>query len=110
MRALFVALLAVLVLALVGWIKFHNTPDQSSIIIDKNAIKQDTEGAVERGNEFLNNARHAVGSDTPDLTVAPQAVPPSETSPQPTNGLSPNSAPSVRPEKPTREANNTTVR
>ena len=110
MRALFVVVVAVLILALVGWIKFHNSPDQSSIIIDKNAIKQDTEGAVERGNEFLNNARHAVGSNTPNSTVAPQAAPPSEPSPQPTKGVTPNTVPPVHPEQQEGEPSSTTVR
>src|SRR5262245_16766162 len=110
MRALLVVVIAVLVLALVGWIKFHNSPDQSSIVIDKNAIKQDTEGAVERGNEFLNSARHAVEPDTPNSTVAPQPVPPSESSAPAINGVTPNSAPPVRVEQPVGQPSSTAVR
>jgi hypothetical protein len=80
MRALLILIVVVLLLALVGWIKFSNTPHESTITIDKEAVKQDTDQMVERGNELIDETRQAVGTGGEGT---PQPVPPSDST-QPT--------------------------
>jgi hypothetical protein len=75
MRGILILVVIVVLLAFVGWIKFSNTPQQSTITIDKEAVKEDTNRMVERGNEFVDQTRHAVGTER-GATFQP--VPPSD--------------------------------
>lgn len=75
MRVLLV-LVVILLMAFAGWIRFSNSPQESTISIDKETIKQDTESVVDR-------ARQAVGGNASEPT-APQPVAPVEEANQPT--------------------------
>jgi hypothetical protein len=75
MRGILILVVIVVLLAFVGWIKFSNTPQQSTITIDKEAVKEDTNRMVERGNEFVDQTRHAVGTER---GATSQPVPPSD--------------------------------
>jgi hypothetical protein len=107
MRVLLVLAVAVLLLVLVGWIKFNNTPQQSTISIEKETIKQDTDRIVERGNEFLDDTRRAAGTEAPPDTP-PQPARPVETSPSSTD-VTPAAPPAER-EQPASAPPTTTVR
>jgi hypothetical protein len=107
MRAILILAVVVLLMVLVGWIRFSNSPQQSTISIEKETIKHDTDRMVERGNEFLDDTRRAAGTET-QATTEPQPVPPVELSPLPTD-VTP--APiSVEREQPAAAPPSTTVR
>jgi hypothetical protein len=107
MRAILILAVVVLLLVLVGWIRFNNTPQQSTISIEKEVIKQDTDRMVERGNEFLDDTGRAAGTETAP-TTAPQPAPPVEPSPPPTD-VTPAPLP-VEPEQPAAAPPTSTVR
>lgn len=60
MRFLILLAAAVLLLALVGWITFSNSPGRSSINLETNQIKEDARDMTESGAEMLENARKAM--------------------------------------------------
>lgn len=105
MRAILVLIVVILLLALVGWIRFIDTPQQSTISIEKETIKQDTGRMVERGNEFVNQTRRAVGTET-----APAATPPSVVEQSPPTSEGTPIAPPVQTEQPAAVPPTTTVR
>jgi hypothetical protein len=87
MRVILILAVVVLLMALVGWIKFSNTPQQSTISIEKETIKQDTDRVVERGNEFLEDTRRATGTEaaptTPTQPAPVEPAPPTDVAPAP---------------------------
>lgn len=93
MRALLVLAAVILLLSLVGWIKFRDSPQRSTITIEKEAIKEDTEGMVERGNEFLEGTRHAIGSDAAAPDAARQPGTTGEAPPPTTEAVPPRTVP-----------------
>ena len=78
MRALLVLAVILLLLFVVGWITVGDSPDRSTINLEKQEIREDTAGMVEQGNEFLDKAREAVTSDAATLDAAPAPVDPSD--------------------------------
>jgi hypothetical protein len=73
MRTILILALAVLLLALVGWVSFHIGSDRSSINLETGEIKRDTQEAVESGSELLKEASDAVNSrSTTPSPPAPQ--------------------------------------
>jgi hypothetical protein len=99
-RVLLILIVVVLLLALVGWIKFGNTPQQSTISIEKETIKQDAEKMVERGNVFVEDARQAVGTEAgeSDGAVGDKTSPPTSAAP-PTEPAEPNAQPPAAPNR-----------
>lgn len=112
MRVVLALAAAVLLLMLVGWIKFQNTPERSTITIEKGAIRADTEGMVHKGHEFIDEAREAVGVDrrvsSPAAESEPPAAPPLD-SPEPT-AVAPHAPPQVGVERPARQPEETIIR
>lgn len=53
MRALIAIAIVVLILALVGWISFSFSDGRSSINLETEEIKQDTQKALESGSDLL---------------------------------------------------------
>ena len=53
MRAIILLAAIVLILALVGWITFSKSPGRSSINIETQQIRQDTDRALESGSRLL---------------------------------------------------------
>jgi Flp pilus assembly protein TadB len=70
MRALIFLAVVVLILAFAGWISFSKSAGRSSINIETQQIKQDTDRAVESGSNLLRKAGEAV-----DQTNEPQTAP-----------------------------------
>jgi hypothetical protein len=79
MRAIIFVVAVLLIMALVGWISFSSGPSRSSINIETQEIKQDTEKVMHSGAELLKDAGEAVeGKDDrvdPESTVIPTTTP-----------------------------------
>jgi hypothetical protein len=60
MRGLIFLVAVIILLALVGWISFSSDPNRSSINLETQEIKQDTQRAVETGKELLDDAKKSV--------------------------------------------------
>ena len=65
MRFVIILAAAVLILALVGWVTFSSGPGRSSINLETDEIKQDTQGAMESGAKMLDDAERAIDPDSP---------------------------------------------
>ena len=74
MRALLFLVAVVLILAFAGWISFSKSSDRSSINLETQQIKQDTDRALESGSNLLREAGDAV-----DRADEPQPSPPATT-------------------------------
>lgn len=72
MRALIVLIAVVLLFALIGWISISRGPDRSSINIETNQIRTDTDRVMKSGAELL----HKAGDK-----VEREAAPPQEQAP-----------------------------
>lgn len=59
-KALLIVVIIVAAMALLGWLTFSNSSSQSTIVIDKNKVQQDTGKAVERVQEFTEDVRESV--------------------------------------------------
>jgi type IV secretory pathway VirB10-like protein len=105
MRVILILAVVVLLMALVGWIKFSNTPQQSTISIEKETIKQDTDRVVERGNEFLEDTRRATGTEAAPTTPTQ----PAPVEPAPSTNVAP-VPPPVEREQPATAPPTSTVR
>jgi hypothetical protein len=70
MRALIFLIAVVLLLALAGWISFSKSPGRSSINLETQQIKQDTDRALQSGSNLLNEA-----GDAAESRSQPQPVP-----------------------------------
>jgi hypothetical protein len=64
MRALIFFVAIVLILALAGWISFSKSPGRSSINLETQQIKQDTDRALQSGSNLLKEAGDAVDHST----------------------------------------------
>jgi hypothetical protein len=60
MRALLFLAVIVLVLALVGWIKFFKDQDRAGVSVETEKVRQDTKQAMEAGADLLKDAGQAV--------------------------------------------------
>lgn len=60
MRALILLVVVILILAVVGWISFSKSQDRSSINLETQQIRQDTDRALESGSNLLREAGDAV--------------------------------------------------
>ena len=64
MRVLIILIAVVVLLAFVGWISFSRGPDRSSINVESQEIKEDTQEMLEAGNRAIDRARESIdGSD-----------------------------------------------
>lgn len=77
MRALIFLAVVVVILAFAGWISFSKSAGRSSINIETQQIKQDTDRAVESGSNLLRRAGEAVDqTNEPHTSPAPPTPPP----------------------------------
>jgi cytoskeletal protein RodZ len=76
-RVLLILVVIVALMALVGWIKFRNSPQESTITIEKETIQQDAKKIVDRGNEFVEDARKSIGIDEAETNGKVAESPPS---------------------------------
>jgi hypothetical protein len=71
MRALIFLVAIVLILALVGWISFSKSAGRTSINLETQQIKQDTDRALESGSTLLRKAGDAVDHANDPQTAGP---------------------------------------
>lgn len=74
MRAILLLAAVVLVLAFAGWISFSKSSDRSSINLETQQIKQDTDRALESGSALLREAGAAAdraNASEPQPATAP---------------------------------------
>ncbi|HSG70594.1 MAG TPA: hypothetical protein VLA12_09280 [Planctomycetaceae bacterium] len=57
MKVLLIIAVIVLGLAFVGWLKYSDSEAKTTITIDKQEVKKDTEAAVEKSKEVLNDVQ-----------------------------------------------------
>jgi hypothetical protein len=76
MRALILLLAVVLLLALFGWISFSRAPGHSSVNIETERIRADTNKAVQSGADLLHQASDKLKTETAPQTE--QAPPPQQ--------------------------------
>jgi len=62
MRALVVLIAIVVLFAIIGWISFSFGPGRSSINLETEKVRQDTQEVLESGSEVLQDAGQAVDS------------------------------------------------
>ena len=65
MRGLIVLALVILLLVFVGWITFDRQPGRSSINLETEEIKEDTQEALDSGARLLENTGDAMDSEQP---------------------------------------------
>ena len=63
MRTLLIIAGLILLMALVGWISFGSGPTRSSINIETQEIKEDTQSALESAEEIIDSGADALSSD-----------------------------------------------
>lgn len=51
LRTILVISIVVILMAFFGWLKFSDSNDQATIILDKQEVKEDTKKAVEKAKE-----------------------------------------------------------
>lgn len=76
MRTLVLLAAVVLLLALLGWITFSSGPGRSSINLETNEIRNDTQKAVEAGAGLLDDAGKAMGQ--PDISAESESHQPTD--------------------------------
>lgn len=85
MKALLITVIAVLVLALIGWIGFSDSESTSVIEIDKQEIKQDTQEATrelqQAGERAVEATREAAVDAERDLDELDEEAPPPQAAP-----------------------------
>jgi hypothetical protein len=64
MRAIALLIVAVVILALVGWITFNVSSDRAGVNIETEKVEQDTESLIEAGRELVNDAGEALEDAT----------------------------------------------
>jgi hypothetical protein len=57
MKVLLIIAVIVLVMAFVGWLKFSDSGAKTTITLDKQELKTDTENAVEKSKEVLKGVK-----------------------------------------------------
>lgn len=76
MRALIILAAVVLLMALIGWVTFSRGPGESSINLETDQIKSDTQEAMESGAKMLDEAEDAITRPEADEeTSEPPAEP-----------------------------------
>jgi hypothetical protein len=83
MRALIFLAAIVLILALVGWITFSKSPGRSSINIETQQIRQDTDRALESGSKLLRKASDKIENAHEPQTSTSQPATPAKPTPAP---------------------------
>ena len=78
MRTLIVLAAVVLLLALLGWVTFSRDPGRSSINLETDEIKQDTQGVMESGAKLLDDAERAIDPAESPTNVPVEPVEPVE--------------------------------
>ena len=78
MRAIIILALIVLLMGLAGWLTFGSAPGKTSITIETDEIRRDTEDALEKTEEVIKSGARAISND--DNTVQEQPVAPSTAS------------------------------
>jgi hypothetical protein len=66
MRALLMAVIAIVLLSLVGWITFNVASDRASVNIETDKIEADMEDMKNAGEELLDNTSRAIDRATTD--------------------------------------------
>jgi hypothetical protein len=74
MRTLILIVAIVFLMALVGWVTFGVGPDRSSINLETDEIRQDTQQALESGAQVLRNAGKAVDQKDAEAETANRAA------------------------------------
>jgi hypothetical protein len=64
MRTLIIIAICILLLALVGWITFSGDGSRSSINLETNEIRDDTQQVIESGADLLRDAGTAIDPDS----------------------------------------------
>jgi hypothetical protein len=78
MRVLLLLIAVVAILALVGWITFSSEPGRSSVNIETQEIREDTEGVMKSGSDLLHKAGDEIDPNlapTNDSPETPTAAP-----------------------------------
>jgi hypothetical protein len=78
MRAIIILAVIVLLMGLVGWITFSDTPGRSSINIETDKIERDAENAAESTGEMLESGARVLTGDK-ELDEEPINTEPSPT-------------------------------
>lgn len=95
MRGIIILVLAVLILVVVGWIRFDRQSSRSSIHLETQEIKEDTQKAIDQGAELLQETGDAIESTHPSTTESPESSPGEAT--DPAGSTEPTAAPPVNP-------------
>jgi hypothetical protein len=62
-RGLILISAVILLLAIVGWVSFSSGPGRSSINLETDEIRHDTQEVLQTGSEALRDAEQAVASE-----------------------------------------------
>jgi cytoskeletal protein RodZ len=95
MRGIIILVLAILILVVVGWIRFDRQPDRSSIHLETQEIKEDTQKAIDQGADLLKETGEAIEPTQPSTTASPEDSPADPT--DPAVATEPTVAPPVNP-------------
>jgi hypothetical protein len=95
MRGIIVLVLAILILVVIGWIRFDRQPDRSSIHLETQEIREDTQKAIDQGADLLQETGEAIESTQPPTTASPEN--PSAEPTDPAVSTEPTAAPPVNP-------------
>jgi hypothetical protein len=81
MRGLLVVIGLILILALIGWVKFSKGPDRATMSIESGQIREDTKKAMQSGSELLHRAGDKVQAEAsrPSEPAADQPATTTET-------------------------------
>jgi hypothetical protein len=81
MRGLLVVIGLIVILALIGWVKFSKGPDRATMTIESGQIREDTKKAVQTGADLLHRAGDKVQAEVnrPSEPVAEQPKTTTET-------------------------------
>jgi hypothetical protein len=74
MRALILIVALVLVLALVGWVTFSRDDGRTSINLETQEIRQDTQDILDRGSEALKQAGDAAAPEDPAKALRDETI------------------------------------
>ena len=67
MKAFLIAVIALLLLIMIGWLSLAVTSERTSINIETEAIREDTAGAIEATREFADDAVEGVNDAAEEL-------------------------------------------
>jgi hypothetical protein len=66
MRLILILAAVIALLAIAGWITFHNEPGRASINLETDEIREDTGHMMQEGAELLREARDEVKPESPE--------------------------------------------